>query len=164
MMHIKQKRYQKGFTLLELMIVVSVIAILAGLAYPSYIDSIQKSRRADAYDTLLDCASAQARFFSSETPSTYMDEANAQGDNLCGWDGTDFISKDEHYSLEIENDNCQRNLANGVVIFSCFTITATAEPSQFDDVDCRTFTIDERGNRQALDSGGADNTELCWRN
>ncbi len=164
MMYIKEKRYQQGFTLLELMIVAAVIAILAGLAYPSYLDSIQKSRRADAFEALLDCASAQTRFFSRESPSTYLDGANAQGQNLCGWNGTDFISQDEHYTLAFENDNCERTLANGAVIFSCFTVTATAEPSQIDDLDCRTFVIDERGNREAFDAGGVDTTELCWRN
>ena len=42
------RRNTKGFTLIELMIVVVVIAILAALAYPSYIEQVHKSRRADA--------------------------------------------------------------------------------------------------------------------
>lgn len=42
------KRPSKGFTLIELMIVVVVIAILAALAFPSFIEQVHKSRRADA--------------------------------------------------------------------------------------------------------------------
>ena len=37
----------KGFTLIELMIVVAVIGVLAAIAYPSYQDSVRKARRAD---------------------------------------------------------------------------------------------------------------------
>ena len=42
----------RGFTLLELMIVVVVIAIIAAFAIPSYIEQVHKSRRADAIRTL----------------------------------------------------------------------------------------------------------------
>lgn len=43
----------RGFTLLELMVVITVIGILAGIAYPSYIEQMQKSRRSDATTALL---------------------------------------------------------------------------------------------------------------
>lgn len=46
------RRHAKGFTLIELMIVVVVIAILAALAYPSFIEQVHKSRRADAIRAL----------------------------------------------------------------------------------------------------------------
>lgn len=41
----------RGFTLIELMIVVAIVAILAAVAYPAYRDSISKSRRAEARAT-----------------------------------------------------------------------------------------------------------------
>ena len=53
----------KGFTLIELMIVVAVIAILASIAYPSYQDSVRKTRRADAKEVLLEGAQWMERFF-----------------------------------------------------------------------------------------------------
>lgn len=46
------RRKSKGFTLIELMIVVAAIAILAAIAIPSYREYIQKSRRSDAVSAM----------------------------------------------------------------------------------------------------------------
>ena len=53
----------KRQTLMELMIVVAIIGILAGIAYPTYQDSVRKSRRADAEAVLLELAQWMERFY-----------------------------------------------------------------------------------------------------
>lgn len=55
-----------GFTLIELMIAVVIIGILAAVAYPSYQDSINKSRRAEGKSALLKAAQVQERFFTDQ--------------------------------------------------------------------------------------------------
>lgn len=62
------KQTQQGFTLIELMVSVAIVGILAGIAYPSYQDSVMKSRRADAKGILLGLANAMERRF-TETNS-----------------------------------------------------------------------------------------------
>ena len=54
---------QRGFTLIEVMIVVVVIAILAAIAYPSYTDYISRSRRTDAKSALTTAAQAMEKFY-----------------------------------------------------------------------------------------------------
>lgn len=53
----------QGFTLIELMITVAIIAILARVAYPAYTEYVKKSRRVDAKVALLDAAQAMERRF-----------------------------------------------------------------------------------------------------
>jgi len=150
----KFKYRQQGFTLLELMVTAALVAILAAIALPSYQDTVRKSRRADAYDALLECASAQARRYSTSAPQSYFDQAGASSANVCGADGTDLFSKEGYYQLSISNPNCTQNSR-----FWCFSVTATVVGPQADDTDCQSFTIDHTGLKTA-----APNTEgRCWR-
>src|SRR5882724_411021 len=64
----------RGFTLVELMVVIVIASILMAIAIPSYKNSIRKSRRTDAKTALLDLAGREERFFStngrySQTPA-----------------------------------------------------------------------------------------------
>ncbi|GAA4873986.1 type IV pilin protein [Ferrimonas pelagia] len=51
-----------GFTLIEVMITVAIIAILAGIAYPSYQDQVRSSRRVAAMETLIKMQLAQEEY------------------------------------------------------------------------------------------------------
>lgn len=56
---------QRGFTLLELMIVVAVVAILAAIAFPSFKEAIHRSHRAEAHQALNDIALRQEKYRSN---------------------------------------------------------------------------------------------------
>ena len=79
---------QRGFTLLELMIAVAVIAILASLAYPSYLDSVRKSRRADGMAALMNVQLAQqklrsnCRFFAGSLTTGEVCGASADASSI----------------------------------------------------------------------------------
>jgi len=56
-----------GFTLIELMIVILIVAVLVALAYPSYVDYVRKSRRGEAQQLLLNWAINQEIWRSNNT-------------------------------------------------------------------------------------------------
>ena len=62
MKRVKQLRKQRGFTLLELLMVVIIIAILASLALPQYLRTVAKARRSEALNVLATLRSAELRY------------------------------------------------------------------------------------------------------
>lgn len=54
---------QSGFTLVELMIVVAIVAILASIALPSYQEHVRKGHRAAAQSEMMDIANRQQQYF-----------------------------------------------------------------------------------------------------
>ena len=56
---------QQGFTLIELMIVVAIIAIIAAIAYPSYINSVVKTKRAAAEGCVSEYANYMERYYTT---------------------------------------------------------------------------------------------------
>jgi len=70
----KQKMIvHKGFTLLEMLVVIAIISIIIAVGYPSYQDSVTTSRRADAQSALMGLAQAMERFYT--TDGTYQGAA-----------------------------------------------------------------------------------------
>jgi len=59
-------KFSKGFTLVELLIVVAIIGILAAVAVPAYYNHILRTQQAEAYHNLLDIKAAQEMFYSME--------------------------------------------------------------------------------------------------
>lgn len=57
------KPLQRGFTLIEVMIVVAIVGILAAIAYPSYMEHIRKGNRADAEASLMQLSQFMERYY-----------------------------------------------------------------------------------------------------
>lgn len=130
-----------GFTLIELMITVAIVGILAAIAYPSYLDQVRKSRRADAQSALLQAANRQERLYTTQYSYTQ---------NLSDL-GMAAATENEAYTLTINSAD-----ANG------FQISANAKDDQTND-DCTTLTINQRGEKTANGTGvGTAISQDCW--
>ena len=115
----------RGFTLVELIIVLAVIAILASIAFPSYQDYVQRSRRAVAQTALLETVQAKERFHTAN--NTYA--------------GSPCAGTADHYAVA-----CTVNTA------TAFTITATPQGGQASDA-CGTLSITHTGAKTPSTSG-----------
>lgn len=144
----------RGFTLIELMIVVAIVATLASVAYPSYLAQVRKGRRADAVQALSQLQQAQERWrannptYANNTQLTLAPTASPPGLGLQA------TTAGGNYTLAISTGTPPTGTA--------YTATATAlsSSSQYNDsagsVSCRVLTM-------AVANGNATLTPAeCW--
>lgn len=130
------KKLINGFTLVELLIVVAIVAILASIALPAYSDFIARSNRTEAQRELLRLANLQEQFYVDTR--AYTDDMK---DLNLGKDP--FISKNGYYSIDAELDK------------GGFVLTAKALGTQKNnDSSCPSLSVSETGNK--LPASG------CW--
>lgn len=140
---------KKGFTLIELMIVVAVIAILAAVAYPSYQDSVRKSRRADAKAVLTELAQWMERNY-TEAHRYDQNKAGAAIDTAAlPFDKAPKDGNDTYYNITV---------ATGA---NTFTLTATPANAQAGDK-CGSLTLNQAGQKGVTGAAAGVTAADCW--
>ena len=129
-----------GFTLIELMIVIATLAVLLGLAVPSYRDYVVRANRAEALDILLTTAACQERVFTkiNQYDTTRCDSAST--------------TMNGHYTVSMTNSNANQN----------FTLTATPQSGQAND-SCGNLTLTDAGVRGSSKTTDVKKIADCWR-
>lgn len=149
---------QKGFTLIELMIVVIIVGVLAMVALPAYDEQSKRGRRADGKAFIMDIASRQERFYTQYSSYTrVLPGATGCTAAACGLNYDNNQSPDGFYTAAITvpgNNDCAPGGAD-----PCTQYTITITPT-FDDPKCTTLTLTNTG---AEDSTPAGNKDYCWR-
>lgn len=150
--HLRHRpRHDRGFTLIELMIAVVVVAILAAVALPSFMDSIRKSRRSDAFNALSNVQQAQERWRTNN--AAYTAELAASGLNIPA------TSAGGYYTITLANVTATTYEA---------VATAVAGKSQTKDGSCAKLGVQMNGGNvryAANTTAGAlayANTNPCW--
>jgi type IV pilus assembly protein PilE len=142
--HLARPGSARGFTLIELMLVVAVIGVLAAIVYPSYQDSVRKARRTEARAALASVAQLMERYYTES--NTY-----ATATIVAGATGTipyDNKTENQYYDIQF----------TGALNATQFTIQATphAGTTQANDT-CTSFTLDQTGAR-----GATPSVAECW--
>lgn len=123
----------RGFNLIELMIVVVIIGIIAAIAYPSYLEQVRETRRANAQADMLELASYMERFYGENF--TYVGAGASQPFAQSPKTGQAY------YNLNLNN-----------LTATGFDVQAVPQGSQTAD-NCGTMVLDETS---------AGTPAACW--
>ena len=123
---------KKGFTLLELLIVVVILAVLAGLALPQYLRTVARAREAEGWQTLASIRTSVSRFYA------------------------EFETVPISSSLDITDPNDATAYPNAMFTYVIasfgapgdFEVTATPVPGKCSR--CDTLTLDNHGSRNSF--------------
>jgi type IV pilus assembly protein PilE len=134
---------QRGVTLIELMIVVSIVSILAAIAYPSYRNQLMRSHRAEGKAALLQVQVAQEKYFLQASRYGTLAELSTISLGLKA-DGSDFVTANGYYKISFPSQDDVSYKAK-----------AEIHGGQSDDNHCANLTITQSGNRDATNAD-------CW--
>ena len=147
----KSRNAQRGFSLIELMIVVAIVAIISAFAYPSYQRYVIKAKRSVAQNALLQVADRQQQFF--------MDNKRFAADvtNL-GFPASPYVVDDNGTPTVASDGDAVYSLSLSNVTATTWTATAAPLNGQLSrDTYCGSLSITQTGAK-----GKSGTSDECW--
>ena len=146
----KNRYYQRGFTLVELMIVVFIIGILGAVAYPSYQDSVRKSHRNEGLSMVMEIAGKLERYYYNE--GSFSVDLTDLGYGSAG-------------NVATENGYYKVSVATATVacpIATCYLLRATPQGGQAVDGILELTSTGIKRRDKNSDNDTADSGEDSW--
>jgi type IV pilus assembly protein PilE len=143
-----QAQPDAGFTLIEVVIALAIVAITTTIAFASYRGHLERTHRSEAIQALLGVAAEQEKFYLANGRYSATLDAGPGDDPP----GLRSASRTAHgrYRLIVE--------AADAVGYRAVAITAR----NLGNPQCHRIFIDESGRRGASDAVGADTSAHCW--
>lgn len=128
-----------GFTLMELMVVIAIIGVLAGVGYPSYSSYITKGKRSDAKAALALLQMAQEKYRANNPSYGTLTQININA-----------TSPDGYYTIAVPTNTST-------------AYSATATPlAPFTDSDCGVFAVNQTGEVVSTTQTTTTKVKECW--
>lgn len=151
----RTSKTEKGFTLIELMIVIVVVGILFFVAIPTYQQYVLKSNRSVARGKLLDVVARMEQYFSNNR--IYIEDLGELGYGSVDGDGDVGVASNSNLVAPTSADAVYEIEATVIAgPPATFSISAIPKNVQVKDTECGTFTISSDGDRSAAGSN-------CWK-
>ena len=148
----------RGFTLIELMIAVAIVALLAAIAIPSYQDSVWKGKRAEAKAAIFKALQAEERYYTQN--NTYIAYSGTAPSGAFPVFSADNLTN-SRYIIEVRNaGGSPLCTANGPIsdISKCAVVVATVNGGPADPKCGMTLSMDTIGNKSS-----ASGDPICWK-